>query len=266
MSNPPAGTWKDLVREIASTSGVTFDDGIPAARYPDLIDDCIAKDEAGCNQVLRRILPEHSSSSRTALHYIHSFNLKAVVTTNFDPYIRFQGSAEKYTHVHIYPDLPLSSGLSNGIFYIHGYFGADDVNANICRLVLGRRSFEQAYRDSLLPGFLLNLFVYEDIIFVGFNPTEHYVSQLLEQAMRMRAEVGSNKRRYILVRAPSGTASDRAWDENWVEQIKSLGIEPVYYDSSLPDYNGLEELLNTWLVQSNLKSRPAPLTPSFGMN
>src|SRR5689334_16677510 len=71
VSSPPAGTWKDLVREIASTCGVTFDDGFPVISYPDLIDDCIARDEAGCNQALRRILPEHSSSSRTALHYVH---------------------------------------------------------------------------------------------------------------------------------------------------------------------------------------------------
>jgi hypothetical protein len=149
---PPAGTWKELVREIANSCGVTFDDGIPEADYPDLIDDCMARDEDRCNQTLRRILPEHSSSSRTALRYIHSFNLKALVTTNFDPYIRILGSAEKYKHVHVYPDLPLTDGVASRLFYIHGYFSSEDADATIRNVVLGRRSFDQAYRNSLLPG------------------------------------------------------------------------------------------------------------------
>lgn len=89
------------------------------------------------------MLPEHTSTARTALSYIHRFDLKAIVTTNFDPYIRLLASADRYS-AKVYPDLPLSTGLQKTLFYLHGYFGADDPNANIRKIVLGRKSFEEA--------------------------------------------------------------------------------------------------------------------------
>lgn len=41
ISIPPGGTWKKLVIDITAKCSIPFDDSVPVAEYPNLIDQCI---------------------------------------------------------------------------------------------------------------------------------------------------------------------------------------------------------------------------------
>lgn len=264
---PPATSWKGLVDAIAKKCAVPFDDSIHTDEYPAIIDQCIASDERACNAVLQDSLPHHTVISRTAVDYLNRFPFKAILTTNFDPWIQQHSHASQYDKgVHVYPDLPLTGGAAGSIYYLHGYFDSTDGTATIQNLILGKQSFEEAYeRSSFLSGFLLNLFVYENILFVAFNPTEHYVSALLKQGIELRKRIkgGNTKKRFLLLPTLTSDPVERAKQEAHINEVKSLDISPVYYDGSLENHLGLEELLATWLNESDLKDRPAPFKTGF---
>lgn len=269
ISIPPGGTWKGLVSDIAAQCNVPFDDTVPVTEYPSIIDRCISQSEAGCNRALQTSLPEHVPVSRTAVDYVHRLQLKAILTTNFDPWIRQHSREARYERgVHIYPDIPLNQGTKGHIYYLHGYFASESPDASIRNLILGKQSFEDAYvNSSFLPGFLLNIFVYENVLFIGFNPTEHHVSTLLKQSIVFRRQIdasGPTPKRFILLPVPSGsTPEEKAKEAAFISDVQSLDITPVYYDNSAGDHRGIEELLSSWISESNLKDRPAPFKTGF---
>lgn len=273
LSNPPAGDWKTLVNAIAVQCGVPFDDSVPAAEYLNVIDRCIASSEDNCNRALRAELPAHVAASRTAIGYVHRLPFKALVTTNFDPWIRQQSRSGKYTGgVHIFPHLPLNRGIDGHIYYIHGFFDSEDASSSIVKLVLGQNSFDEAYGDSLLPGFLLHLFVYENIVFIGFNPLEEHVKELLRRSIHLRLRVAkslgvappASPKRYILwpttaTASPAEAARERAL----ISELTALEITPVFYDKTASDYRGIEQMLFSWVAEGDLKERPAPFDTGF---
>lgn len=265
MLMPPAGDWTTLVRKITSKCAVHFDD--KTTDYLEVIDECIAKDLGGCNQALKEFIPTHTTITRTALDYIHRFKLKSILTTNFDPWVRLHAREEKFPRVHRYPDLPLKSGLQGGIYYLHGYFDSDNPASSIKDLILGKKSFDVAYdNSSLLPGFLLNCFVYENTIFMGFRPTEPHISDLLVKSIAIRRQItgGATSRRFLLIPAPSGKArEERETEDAYIEKVKALEIEPVYFDNSVGDYSGIEELLNSWVQELGIQDRIPPFHTGF---
>lgn len=269
ISIPPAGTWKELVEKLANACNVPFNNNTQPKDFPDIIDRCIDTNIAVCDQTLRDELPELTNTSRTAIGQIHRFELKAIITTNFDPWIQKNSRESRYPHgIFDYPDLPLNSGLQGRIYYIHGCFNSSDLSHSIDKLILGRKSFEAAYsEDSLLPGFLLNTFVYENVIFIGFNVTEPHISKILRQSMLIRNTIkgGSKPKRFNLVgfdpqeRKPEVLA--RKKDEE--NEIKALDIEPVHFDNTKGDYSGIEELLDSWVKERDIGDREAPFKTGF---
>lgn len=269
---PPGGTWKGLVGEVAARCNVHFDKKTQTTEYPTVIDRCISADENGCNEVLRVSLAKHVVSSRTALTDIHRLELKSIVTTNFDPWV---GDRSRHSHynngIHVYPDLPLHLGSSGSIYYLHGKFSSEDPRASISKLIFGQQSFVEAYENSpLLPGFLLNLFIYENIVFIGFNPTEKYVSELLRKSIAVRLAIqaasvtGNTTKRFLLTPMPRGkSAAQRAREAAYITNVRALDITPVFYDNSTGDHVGIEELLSKWIAESQLEDRPALFKTGF---
>jgi len=186
ISIPPAKDWTDTVREIGRRCGVTIGAG---KLLPEVIDDCMDRNEAACDAACRQLFPQFAAASRQALSLLLRLPFKAVLTVNFDPWLHQQSQQDRYKRIHVYPDLPLTSGLLNGIYYLHGYFNSGDSTASVRNLVFGERSFRQAYTGSLLPGFLLNVFTYESVLFVGVDPTERHLARLLEHSVVVRRSV-----------------------------------------------------------------------------
>jgi hypothetical protein len=92
LSMPPALLWVPTVEQIANHCGVPFDTTGTgeevAARCLDVIDTCLEKDEAIYIQALRKQWPQHTSTTRTAMPYVLRLPFQAILTTNFDPWIR----------------------------------------------------------------------------------------------------------------------------------------------------------------------------------
>jgi hypothetical protein len=265
MSVPPAGDWKDLVKRITEACTIPFDDNADMSTYPELIDKCIKKNVAACDLALRDFIPSVTVTTRTAINLIHRFDLKAILTTNFDPWIQKQSREFQYKNQGwIYPDLPLSCGIEGRIYYIHGCFISTDSNSSISDLVLSKKSFQEAYAEtSLLPGFLLNTFVYENILFVGFNPTEPHISKLLRHSIKIREKIpfnGSSPKRYMLLglNKEERDTEKIAKTKDYIDKLRALEIEPVFFDGSKSDFSGIEELLESWVKELDIQNRPSP--------
>jgi hypothetical protein len=269
-SIPPGENWNDTVRRIATHCGIPIEDNMSR---PEIIDKCLDKDEATCNQACRDLFPRHIASSRPAMDYLLRLPFKALLTTNFDPWLRQHSRRDHYQRCHIYPDLPLHYGLKDGIYYLHGYFDSEDRNATVRALVFGERSFREAYEGSLLPGFLLNVFTYETVLFVGVDPTEQRLFTLLQQSISIRKQIASDStaisvppKRFILWPTPVGASPEqRAQEDATISAIRSLETTLVLYDRKKSDYRGLEELLFSWIEEGDLKNRPAPFKAGFDL-
>jgi hypothetical protein len=266
---PPGGTWIGLVSKIADRCRVKRKTSEP---LPDLIDRCLTPSRRKiCNDAFREEFPKHSVVTRTALVSLHRLSFKSLLTTNFDPWIHQQSRIAHYKVVHKYPDLPLSGiGLSGGLFYLHGYFDPDSSDPPIDGLIFGRTSFEDAYRESLLPGFLLNVFTYENVLFVGFDPTENNIARILLASRQLRTQIARSLhttptvRHFILFPVSDGmTGAELARHAKSVEDLLALGIIPVQYAKKGDDFRGLEEVLAGWIDLGELQERPAPFATGF---
>jgi hypothetical protein len=269
LSVPPGKKWKLLVQDIAARCRVSCDEDMS---LPCIVDKCIDADEQKCDEALRELLPRHVASTRPAVNYLLRLPFKALLTTNFDPYIYLQCRRERYPELYIYPDLPLVNSVKAKLYHLHGFFDSDDRNASIRSLVFGKRSFETAYRKSLLPGFLLNVFVYEKVLFVCFNPMDECISKLLDQSNLLRHEVVSSARSKVrqlperfALWSKGKSASTEDVSEDAVNQMRSLQITPVIYDRTAEDYRGLEKLLSSWVAQADLADRPPLYRTGFDL-
>lgn len=269
LSKPPGKDWKGLVRSIAIRCEVERkeDDA-----EPEIIDKCIDKNVVMCNQALKEEFPQHSVMVRTALVDLHRLPFKALLTTNFDPWIQQQSRVEKYKRWHVYPDLPIVGGISQGLYYLHGYLDYINAEPNIRQLVFGKKSFQNAYADSLLPGFLLNVFVYENVLFIGFNPTETNIANLLSKSMDIRRMLAARfgkpisalPKRYVLWPAPNGkTEEDRVREEMEISRLGSLEVIPILFDRVDDDYKGIEIILKSWIAEGPQEDRPTPFSTGF---
>ncbi len=256
MSKPPGDDWKGLVQKIAQSAGLEFNpDGQPDDYLLTLIDDCIAKNIAACNDSLRESIPAAPLVLRSAGNYLLKFKLKAIFTTNFDPWLKDQPKFGDFKNGYCYyPDLHQHNGIVDRFYFLHGLFDADDPDSTIENLVLGKNSFDIAYSDaSLLPGLLLNAFVYENLVFVGINPLEPHLSNLLEKSLEIRRRIGPNAdvKRFIFTPEPTAVnPEEKEIERQQLTRFDALGLEPVFYDGSLPDYRGIDVLLRSWAKDS----------------
>jgi len=269
LSIPPGPAWRGLVKNITDECGIVFDDSLSLTQ---LIDSCIAKDEVKCTRALRQHFPTHVAACRTAIGFIHRLNFKAIITTNFDPWLWLQSTQSQYKKgTFRYPNLPLHDALDGGIYFLHGYLDAEDPKASVKDLVFGEESFAHAYGQSLLPGFLLNIFTYRSILFIGFNPTEQHMANLLTMSTVVRRSIVASggiptnmPKRFILWPMPQGKMPDeRVREETVISTIRSLEVTPVLYDPRQPDHRGLDALLHSWVQEGDLKNRSAPFRTGF---
>jgi hypothetical protein len=278
LSEPPGLRWLPTVKVIADACGVPFEfEGKSAKeirelheRCPDITDECHAKDPTTYARTLRELWPHHVGATRPAVGYVLRLPFKAILTTNFDPWIYLQARQEEYPQNQKYPALALHLGLEGGIFYVHGCFDADDIYAEADQLVFGRKSFTEAYGEaSLLPGFLLNVFTFRNVLFIGFTPTEPHIANILDQSVRLRRNLrhlykDGLPRRFTLLAEPNNpTEEARAEHDENMERLRALEIEAIPYPPRGKDYRGLEELLASWVAEGNLGKRPPAFLEGF---
>ena len=269
VSKPPGHDWAELVKTMADNCGVRIN-GRP---HPAVIDECIKKDELKCNAILREELPRHHATTRTLLGYITRLPFKAILTTNFDPWLLQHSRFSEWKHCRPYPNLPLNEGLAQCIYYLHGFFDSESDTSSVRDIVLGEESFVRAYGGaSLLPGLLMNVFTFENVLFIGFGPTEPHVSQILNQAIETRRAIAANggaMPRRCLLRAQAPLAADVPQLAGYAEEtakINALEIAICTYEPLDKDSRGLEKVISGWVDEGELKNRRAPFEPGYGMD
>ena len=277
LSHPPAHMWWELVDKIAQGCHVLPAQGGSDDRrglWKEVIDQCIEKDEEACNRILKEEFPQHTATARTAMTYVYQLPFRALFTTNFDPWVWQLRNREHYQELHVYPDLPLYNGQSSHVYYLHGRFMSEDLNASVRQLVFGQRSFDEAYGRSLLPGLLLHAFVYGNVLFIGFDPTEICVASLLRHSIGIRGAIEASQpgmrhslgRRYALWPEPEGLEpAEQAIQDERIRQICSLEVTPVLYNREANDYSGLERGLANWVEKRDLQQRKDPFPTGFGV-
>jgi len=268
MSIPPGKDWRDTVEKIASRCQVSIDQN---KSLPQIIDKCIEENEESCNQVCRELFPKHVVRSRTAIGHLLRLPFKAILTVNFDPWLHQQSRQQQYERCHIYPDLPLKESLTGGIYYIHGYFDSDNKNSSIRSLVFGNASFHKAYSVSILPSFLIHVFTYETVLFVGIDPTEENLNKILKKSISIQKQIsetgnrqGDMPKKFVLwARSDDMSKEELIRDDIRISEIRSLAIKPVLYAKRANDYRGLEELLLSWVEKGDIRNRSAPFKSGF---
>jgi hypothetical protein len=270
VSIPPGEDWTETVKSLLAGCGLKYNEDVS---HPELVDQCIDRSETTCDQVLHELFPTHVAKSRPATGYLLRLPFKAVLTTNFDPWIRLHSREGYFTKLHIYPALSLTEGLKGHLYYLHGYFD-DGPASSIRHLVFGERSFQAAYdSSSLLSGFLLQVFTYENVLFVGFDPTERRIAEILRMSQPLRQRIADLTRsslgepmlpqRLALWKAPEAKEPvAQATEDAKISQLKTLGVEPVLYRREQADHRGLERLLAGWL-EAVPDERPAPFATGF---
>lgn len=257
ISYPVGKKWKELVEEIAKRCGTVVEHSLP-----ETIDRCIESNLEMCNAAMRDLLPRANSVVRNAITQVMRLPFSAIITTNFDPWIHGQSRTSDFSRSHVYPDLPLREGLRNGIYYVHGYFDSERRDACVRKLVFGKRSFDQAYYgDSLLQGFLLQVFSYENVLFVGIDPLEPHLSEILQKSMAIQRTFQSQSRplRFItLAREGGADGEDLVRQDVRVEKMRALGIETIQFGRSDGGWSGVDRMLEEWVREGELKNRPAP--------
>lgn len=240
-------------------------------RYRKSIDMAISTDIASTNKVLMLNYSTVSSMTDRAFSSIMSMQPMRIVTTNFDRNTLdgFKINSDSL-NVYQYPNLPIleiNPGDKNKYFFIHGI-----LNDNIDKIVYGQRSFDNAYGkwnesktelvcpESILPSFLMNLFTYEQVVFMGINLTDLYLSYYLKKSQRVRSLFTGDINmtpHFFLDQTPSSKLTRKEVlenDERISDLAKEMGIKTIYYPnegrvdrSELRDYL---DLINTTISKS----------------
>jgi hypothetical protein len=255
--------WTALVQDLASRCGVTSGTDPYAT-----VDRCLDADPSACDEFMRERFPFIHTTSRAALGFVARLPFRALLTTNFDAWLRIQSQIEDFDKVLTYPQITLTDGITKGIFYLHGQF--DEQRATrTSDLVFGKKSFEIAYGPgSVLPGFLLDVFTFLNVIFIGFTPTEFYVSDVLRRSNQIHRQLEASGKKITVKRyslEPDWQNTAPEWNEHQrkLRALRDLRIEPCLYDPVAADRRGLDELLYGWTQLGDLKKRTPPFAEPF---
>ncbi len=276
-SKPPAPLWRDLVRKIAEACGVIADpqagNAMDSEALESVIDQCLDVAPQCVYREIHRQIPNYATATRSALPMILNLKPKAIITTNFDSYLWHLTTREAGWTLYAYPSLPATSGIKGHIYYIHGHLRYDGYQQS-CeeRLVFGRRAFDEAYDESrsILPSLLKQVFTYENVIFVGFDPFERHMARILTECIKLRLTIAENEgaesgpQRYILL--PTEDSTDGKTEETRIAQIerfRALDIRVIEYPKVEGDFVGLEMELSGWLQEGDPATRPALLLTGF---
>ncbi len=213
--NPPSSIpgWGGLVDEIAHGFPGGRRQGEPEDRYLGRMKDAGIDVHARANERVTRPDSEPNDFHSAILGlYSRSGDLR-IVTTNFDTHL--EGESADF-EVFSAPALPVGTNF-HGLVYLHGRSGEDPR-----RLVVTDADYGRAYlTEGWARRFLVQLFLEYTVLFVGYSHNDQDLTYLA------RALPAGAKPRFALTSDAEGAT------EYW----RGLGIEPLFYDTSLGDHS-----------------------------
>jgi hypothetical protein len=260
---PPYWRWSELLSEIGQKMNIIVppcDDHLATAQ------ELYNVDPPAFNKAIASLFQASPSIFRPALSHIATIGFRSIITTNFDRTIEMAYMCADKTppRPFVYPNLMPLFCDGGTIHYIHGRVSENGtVDENI---VLHRGSYQRSYYDDphIIPNFLFQVFLKNDIIFTGYSlspyePITHILPTvrnfLLDPQYSEIAKDFPTKRRHILLPADE-------CNEESKRRLDKLGITVIPFDKIDADYTGLDNIWHTVCIKSKQK-RPLTSLPQF---
>ena len=283
LSGAKYPSWNDTVKRLCAACGVVPPSDFRALRSEDLMavaQSCKDRDKGIYRATLCSLFDEHSGVPDTRATALVGLPFCVFLTTNWDPLLdvaaknRFGLRARVFS----YPDLQYEflQHPAPPVCHLHGSAG----NADFARFVLSTSEYEEAYDagSSLLHGFLQQILISKDILFIGCSLDEPFMVPVFDQVHaivqgieRARGSRDNTRRCALLpkrswsLKSPAKKSrderdqldtQDRLAEQKEAERFTSLGIEPVRYRATR-DHSYLDAILDR-LARLAISTTPGP--------
>lgn len=245
-------TWDKLILtmfercgiEVESIASLSVDDKLVK------LDEARESDPVAYEATLQSLFGRPASVIPRTYIYLAKLPFSSYITVNYDPLLATACLNEKEDrNVLRYPNLRPQEVNEESIQHLHGFIGEDgDVDLN--DLVLGRRSFQEAYeghRGHSLQALLQTAFVHYPILFVGCGLSEPPIRFLFQWLRGFISEIEqksgeSGPTHYILrntILKRENQKRDRESEKVKEKDFESMGITTVWYDKDDEEHSSL---------------------------
>lgn len=237
-------------------------------------DECKNKNLDQYQQTLANSYGKTVGNTREAYHTIMKLPFRGYITTNYDPLLSsVAGHENNNIKLYPYPDLPVWELKSNppSVFYIHGIARIDNMPTGKY-LVLSTSEFNEAYeKEGIVSSFLVQLFTYYSVLFVGCQLTEPGIQKSLGQMKATHEKILTTKKReipqkIILKGKEKSKSSLRNTEDSIVkddgESLSYTGIDVLFYTLEDAKHREIEAIFNR---VCDIQERPITTKPSSGL-
>lgn len=231
---------------------------------------CNRNEEAYC-RVLKDAFARPVVETRRAYDLLMRLKFKSYITTNFDPLLAIESQKPEHrcSGVYRFPALPVQQIRTRAVYYIHGRIEVG-VMPKPDQVVLGKRSFDQAYSDGggTLNSFLHQVLTFEPLFFIGCSLREPPLRGVFETCRKVRMKI---QREYTGHAAPSRYAllpnrliqdkdaqslrRDLDGEREESSRFGELDIKVVRYDPKDEKHSRIEEILDEWCALAPIDDR-----------
>lgn len=240
--------WSELVGKLCEACGVDVNDNNLSAggseKLIELAGAARRADKTSYDNCLREIFGQRKVYALPIVYsYLMKIPFKSYLTLNFDPLL---AEAQRIHHrnangIHRYPSLNAMELRDRAVFYLHGVVLGD---ASEVQIVLGKEEFEHAYAyDSTLRTFLVQVFTFRRVCFIGCTLQEPKLQELLSRCTTFKEDFFRNRkedapRHVILLPEPCKVKKEKT-----EQHYSNMGIRVIWFDPRDKQYTGLTELL-----------------------
>jgi hypothetical protein len=191
FSEPLYPKWENLINDLCSSCGETYLSTDDPHELINKAQECKNNNLDAYKEVLYR---HFAREIDIPIRYLNITRLpfQGYITTNYDPLLAYAAHQHNSRQeCFYYPDLPIHRlGEEKPVYYIHGGILPDDKNNpdKPLNIVLCRNEFEEAY-GGMTKSFLIQLFAYRNILFLGCRLKEPEIELTLRKVHDIQEEI-----------------------------------------------------------------------------
>jgi SIR2-like protein len=183
---------------------------------------------------------KRKSSAKTAYRYhmLARIPFLSYITLNFDPLLMDTLDLHSDVCVSEYPNLKSRHIKDRELYYLHGRLGPDKP-ASKSKFILTKSEFKKAYNPSTPPlnSFLQETFTSNDVCFIGCNPTEAYIQNIIKSCEDFCEYLHG-------LEDPRRPVWYLLWDgDTEPPNLSQTGIHVIKYPKIDMDFHGLDDVL-----------------------
>lgn len=242
MSASDYPVWTDLISQLQERCGLRSED-LSSSHPLDIAQTAKDKNPSAYSQALDDIFDRKlAPNSAARYHLLARIDFISYLSLNIDPVL--VDTFDKHYNVTVsdFPNLQAQNHGHKEVFCIHGRLGPGRPAATT-EIVLTRQEFETAYNPwgSSLHSFIQQTILAYDLCFLGCNPAEPYLADILKSCKRHRQaqhSLTSNAcPQWFLL-------ADEGYEQ--LDAATACGIHVVQYDKGGSQFTGMDSVLEHW--------------------